>query len=269
MGESQAETKKGFLRNDRKLVCSMLVLYGFCILGLIAATVWGLDRRSRKIAADATSTADALATQQANTTATAVAHAKELEEYEFIERFDMNVNDWLVGPQNNEYWIGTTAIADGVYLWDVTEVKKTFIGWADFSRDRVLTDFDVYVDFKILEGKRNQVCSGLIFRRSSKGWDHGGYSFTVCNSNFFQVSYHQKDWENISDWTYSPIIQPSDWNRIEVSARGDHFTFVINNEVVFEMTDDRRKVGDLALFVQLNDQNPAKVSFDNFGLQSR
>jgi hypothetical protein len=267
--QMSVEEKKSFLKNDRLLVCSMLTFYAVCILGLIAVTFWGLDRRNKQSAANATSTANAIATQQVNATATAIAHAKKLEDYKFIDRFDTNVNDWMTGYQDNEYWVGEATIRDGVYLWDVMEVKKTFIYWAGYSQDKTFKDFDVYVDLKILEAETDQVCGGLIYRKSSKGWDHGGYAFKVCNSAFFKVSYHADDWQSISEWRYSPAIRPIDWNRIEVNARGDHFTFLVNNVVVFETTDDRLKEGKIALFVELNDQNPAKVSFDNFGLQPR
>ncbi|RPI88612.1 MAG: DUF1080 domain-containing protein [Chloroflexi bacterium] len=268
--QQPSENKKGQMRNDTRLVCGMLVFYGFCILGLIGATFWGLDRRNKNISANATSTAIAIATQKANATTTAVAHARELDKYEFIDRFDGNANDWMTGPQNNEYWIGKTTIRDGVYLWDVTTVKKGFLYWANHSVDEILEDFDVYLDSKVLESETEKVCSGLIFRRSSAGWDHGGYAFMICNNGAFHVSYHgENDWEDISAWQYSTAIQPRDWNRIEVSARGDDFTFLINSLVVYEMTDGRQKNGDLALFVQITDQNPARVVFDNFGLQSR
>jgi hypothetical protein len=264
------EKEKSFFRNDRKLVCSMLVVYGFCILGLIAVAFWGLSRRQLTLSANATSTALAAATQQANGTATAVVHRKELETYEFIDHFDTNVNKWMLGSQDNEYWIGKTIIKAGVYLWDVAEVKQGFIQWANCSEDKTFEDFDIYVDSKILESKSNQVCSGLIFRRSSKGWDHGGYAFNVCNSAFFNVAYHGEDgWQQISDWQYHPAIQATDWNRLEVNARGDQFTFTINNIVVFEITDNRQKDGEIALFVELHDENPAKILFDNFGYQRR
>ena len=261
------ENDTSFFRNNRKLVCSVLVVCGLCILGLSATTFLGLYLRQEMISANTTSTALAVATQQAGTS-TAVAHMKELETYEFIDPFDTNVNEWMLGPHDNEYWIGKTIIKAGVYLWDITEVKQGFVQWANYSEDQMFEDFDMFVDSKILESKSNQVCSGLIFRRSSKGWDHGGYAFNVCNSAFFTVAYHgEEGWQQISDWQYSPAIQAAEWNRLEVNARGDQFTFIINNIIVFEMTDDRQKEGEIALFVELHDENPAKVLFDNFGYQ--
>lgn len=269
MENTTVETKKGFFQNDPLLVCSMFAFYGICIVGAIALVFWGLFRREQTISVNSTATAVKSATEQANTTATAAARTTEQAQYKNIDHFDTNANHWLTGPQNNDYWIGTTNIKDGIYLWDITEVKQTFIYWADYSPGKSVEDFDVYVDSQIQESKSNKVCTGIIFRRSSKGWDQGGYTFTVCNSAFFDFSYHdEKGWQNLSEWKYSPVIQPADWNRIEVSARGGHFTFSINNSMVLEMTDDKQSIGDLALFVEIDDKNPAKVSFDNFGFQS-
>src|SRR5688500_4053034 len=96
------ENQKSFFQNDRKLVCSMLVIYGLCIFGAIAATFRGLNDRRLTLAANATSTAFAVATQKANVTATAISHATQQAEYEFVDRFDDNKNDWRSGPENSK-----------------------------------------------------------------------------------------------------------------------------------------------------------------------
>ena len=77
------ENQKGFFQNDRKLVCSMLVMYSLCIFGAIAATFWGLNRRRLVLSANTTATAAAVGTLRANVTATAVSRATEQAGYEF------------------------------------------------------------------------------------------------------------------------------------------------------------------------------------------
>src|SRR5258706_3649640 len=134
--------RKSFLQNDRMLVCSMLIFYGLCFFGAIAAVFWGLNRREQTISTNATSTAGVIATQQANATGTAIVRATEQANYGFIDRFDKNNNFWLTGPQNNDYWVGKATIKDGTYLWDVINVKKTFIYWSDFYRNQTTKDFD-------------------------------------------------------------------------------------------------------------------------------
>ncbi len=264
------EDKKSFLQNDRKLVCSMLIIYGLCILGLVAATVWGLDRRSKAISANATSTAFAQATQQAKTTATAVAHATEQTQYEFIDRFNNNAEEWLIVSSDDEFMSGSVSITRGVYLWNIQEVKKTFVWWSDFREGDEFKDFDIYVDTKIVDKEPGDACSGFIFRADSGDREKGSYVFAVCSGSNFYVSYYKGDeWKPILRGTYSRAIRNSDWNRLEIKARGNDFNFTINNDAVFEMTDDRQPKGGLALYVEVNEKRPVSISFDNFGFQSR
>lgn len=264
-----SEEKKSFLQNDRKLVCLMLIVYGVCILGFIGATFWGLDRRSKQISANATSTASVLATQHANSTATVVAHREAQKQYELIDLFSTNKNRWRSGPENNDYWSGNIEIKSGFYLWNIKTTKYTFVSWADFTPRGYIYDFDVYVDTRVEEAEPGDVCSGLLFRISPDGWDEGGYYFALCNDSRIKVSYHtEKDgWKNIVSLPYHE--RSNDWDRLEISARGSHFTFFMNGDKVYEMEDDRQKVGDLALAVELNETVSARVLFDNFGLQPR
>lgn len=134
----------------------------------------------------------------------------------------------------------------------------------------MIVNFDVYVDTKVLEGNWGEVCSGLIFRQAHEGWDEGAYIFSVCNDSHFEVDYHGPNgWEDITDWKYTDVIRNSDWNRIQVSARDEHFILSINNVDVLEMEDDRQTIGGLAIFITVREKNPAVVWFDNFGYQTR
>ncbi len=263
------ENKKGFLQNDRLLVFSMLAFYGLCLIGLIAATFWWLDRRQQVISANETATGIAVATQHANATSTAIVRATEQSHYEIVERFDTVSGRWLTGIVDSEYWKGRRAIQDDSYLWEVKEVKKTFISWADFYKGDKITDFDVYVDTKVLDSSPGDVCSGLLFRISPEGWDSGGYYFALCSNSLTTISYHtEKDgWETITRIPY--YERSNDWNRLEIIARGTHFIFFINGDWIYEMDDDRQKVGGLALVMELNKKVSAEIIFDNFGYQSR
>jgi hypothetical protein len=270
--QPQTENKKHTLRNDSLLVCSMLAIYGVCILGFIGATLWGLDRRSTRISAHATSTAFAVATQNANATATMVARPTEQAKYAIVDPFNDNSEYWMTESSDDEFMVGAIAIQGGVYAWNMREVKQPFVYWANFRKNRPFEDFDVYVDSKIItsDGKPGDFCSGFVFRNVSYDLEEGTYTFSVCSDSYFKVEYYEKEkWNTISDWTYSRAIQRADWNRLEVSARGDHFSFIINNEVVFEMTDDRLSKGGIGLLVEVNEAEPVKIWFDNFGLQSR
>lgn len=218
----------------------------------------------------ANATASALPTSTPNITATVISHATEQASYDLVDRFNGNFYRWEEGSNNSDYWTGERYVLEGVYQWYVMDVKQGFIDWSNVPQGKNIKDFDAYVDFKIPSSISRGVCAGIMFRVSPDGWYTGGYAFMVCNSGYYTFSYHMHDrWDSISDWNRSPVIRPTDWNRIEVSARGDQFTFAINNETVFEATDKRRVVGDLALLVQVTDLNPAQILFDNFGLQIR
>ncbi len=268
--QQQGESKKGFFRNDRKLVCSMLVFYGLCILGLVAGTVWGLDRRSKAISANATSTDFAVGTRQAKVTATAVARASAQAQYSFIEPFDDNSRGWFAKTVDDEYMRGSIAIEGGTYVWDIREVKKPFSYWANFPLGNSFKDFDMYVDFKVADDAPDNVCGGFVFRSASTDWEKGAYIFSVCKSSYFYVSYYkQGKYEDITNWMRSRNVQTFGWNRLEMSARGSHFTFLINGNTEYEMNDDRQKTGGLALVIAVNTKEPVRVFFDNFGFQPR
>ena len=261
--------KKALWQDDRMLVCGMLVVYGVCILVVVGAVFFGLNRRVQTIALNATATAVAESTQQAQATMTAAVHATEQAGYEFVEHFDTNLNLWRSRREDNEYWKGIIKVTEGYYIWEVTDVKETFASWADFPRTNYMKDFDVYVDTKISNSSLGDACSGLLFRVDPAGWDSGGFSFVLCNDSSVRISYHTETdgWERIANRLY--FDYSSRWNRLEIKARGSHFSFSINGEPIYEMDDNRKKAGGLALVVDINEKAPATIWFDNFGLQRR
>ncbi len=269
--ETQSTTgKKGFFQNDRLLVCSMLAFYGICIFGCIAAAFWGLNRTNQMITTNTTSTASANATQQAMGTATALAQLAEQDKYEYIERFDKVTSNWYVGSYEKKYGDLRLIIENGVYIWDVTDTKG-FTQSTPFYQGNKIKDFDIYVDLKFIEDYNvGAACSGFFFRRPTNDLNDGHYTFTVCDDSRFEIYFYKENrWENIAFIEHENSIRPFDWNRIEVIARGDHFTFIINNREVYKMTDNRLKEGGLGLFIDIDKENPAEIWFDNFGYQTR
>lgn len=262
--------KKGFFKNDRMFVCSMLAFYSVCTIGVIALLFWGLDRRNKTVSANATATGAVVATQNANVTATAVARLAEHDQYEFIERFNEVSGRWYVGPHAKQYGDASYAIKNGFYIWDVRKSDK-FTYSSNFYKGSRIEDFDAYVDVKIIESESQEfVCPALVFRKSEKDFVGGAFVFSICNDSRFKVQYYDNDgWMLITSSDYSSVIYLDDWYRIEVNARGDRFVFLINHVQVFEMTDTRLEQGGLALFLEVPNGEAAVVWFDNFGFQSR
>ena len=264
------QNSKGFLHNDKMLVCSMLVLYGVCILDFIAAAFLWLNQIRETAFASATATTSASSTQEANWTATTVAHSTQQAEYRIVDDFTDNHWSWLTETVNDEYMDGLIRIHSGIYAWKIRDVKQPFVYWSHFRGRPNVKDFDMYVDTRVAEGAPGDACSGFVFRTASVDWEDGAYTFSVCNDSYFGVSYYEQgEWEAISDYMYSDVIRQNDWNRVEVSARGNDFTFTINHTVVYEITDDRQPIGGLALLVEVNETNPVTIWFDNFGFQAR
>lgn len=265
------EKKKSLLQNDNLLVCGMLVIYGVCILGALGAGFFGLRWGSQKISTNATATAAVIATKQAQTTATAAARLAEEDKYEYIERFDKITGDWFVGEDKSAYGDVDVSIKDGVYVWKINDPMGYIQGEDFYRKTTELKDYDVYVDLKFVETVRTEdTCGGLTVRKSVAGWDGGAYVFFICDAGYYEVEYFKSDeWETIQPPKYSDTISLRDWNRIEVSAVGDHFIFTINNTRVFETVDSRRDRGGISLYIEAPDGNTTVIWFDNFGFQSR
>jgi hypothetical protein len=202
----------------------------------------------------------------------AIAQSTQVAGYHFFDDFHDNRNEWKVGPESNDFWEGTYAIEDGMYVWNVDEFYQggSFLSWRDHGNiiyELYVRDFDMSVDAK-LGTPGADLCYGLVFRES----DAGSYMLNVCDDQLFAVSYNEDGTEQdelIQGWKFSRAIRSGDWNTLAVSARGDHFVLSINNQVVFEFTDTRLTGGKVYLLLSSNQAIPGAVMFDNFGVQPK
>jgi hypothetical protein len=129
----------------------------------------------------------------------------------------------------------------------------------------------MYMDVKFQAvSPDGDTCSGFVFRKSSLDWDGGAFIFAICEASYYEIYYYSSTgWETIFVSNRETIINPDDWNRIAISARGNHYTFAINHQTVYEMDDDRRKTGAFGIYVDIDGNNSGVIWFDNFGFQSR
>ncbi|MEW6286619.1 MAG: hypothetical protein AB1509_10335 [Chloroflexota bacterium] len=260
-------------RTDQKdllFACGMLTVYAVCFIAFVFGSFLWIKEDKKTVMANATATEGAAATQRANMTVTAVARITEQATYEHIDRFDDNSGRWYVGTVNGDYGDFSAYIANGEYVWNIIDAKGYTLG-DDFYKGQGIKDFDAYVDIMFSKPpETGGICGGLTFRKSSMGWEDGAYVFAVCSDLNYIVSYYQiGEWTSLMREWVGDLIFPTEWNRIEVHVSGNEFVFYINNHPVFEMQDDRRKSGNLGLFIDMEKGNPAVLRFDNFAVQRR
>jgi hypothetical protein len=235
---------------------------------------------AQALAIEATATAEAFAMQatataqalEIQTTATAQAKLAELMGYRYFDDFNNNNNEWRSrDAEDNDFWAGTTLIQTGVYTWQVTEVKDTFVAWSDFDAAEPMQDFDVAVNARREKGQADEYCYGLLFRKSPDGFSEGSYVFTVCENGYFKINYYDGEvlWEDIQDWTETSALNPNDWNLLEVSARGSNFDLFINHQLVASFSDTRLSEGIVSIFIDVYEKETGQIDFDFFALQPR
>lgn len=211
------------------------------------------------------------ATSQVLATATGIRHSTQIASYEIYDEFDANWRNWGTGVQNNEYWNGKIHIKDGLYIWDIREIKNVgCYSWRGFNQE-ITQDFDLSVDAKVATGSHELLCYGIAFRASPIDFNHGSYMFTVCESGVFEVQYQNRvdGPETPIPWTRSQAIRSDGGNTISVSAEGESVKLLINHAVVGEFKDQYLKRGYVYLFVRMFDDQPGAVHFDNFGFEPR
>jgi hypothetical protein len=237
-----------------------------------SATAQALAIQATATAAQLQVNATATAAEfQARVSATAIAKEAELRTYQYFDPFDANNNDWREGDEDNDFWTGNISIKNDVYVWQVDEVKEAFVAWSDFQKADVLKNFDLVVLARRVQGKPENICYGVIFRKSPDGFDSGAYLLSVCEHGYFIINYYSEEtgWENIEDWTETDLIYPDNWNQIEIRARGKTFDIFINNQPLVSFEDDRLAEGYVSLFIDNYELEAAEIWFDNFALQPR
>ena len=67
-----------------------------------------------------------------------------------------------------------------------------------------------------------------------------------------------------SCWVDLPeLIQPGEWNHIEITANGSEITYKVNDISVTSVNDTRLTRGTIALFAGTHDEDSARIKIDN------
>ncbi len=206
-------------------------------------------------------------------TATHVAAETERAKFEIFDQFNNNTNGWGIGTYDDNYGTGQISILNGVYVWNVDKAKQGFVHWESRHSGRLdFTDFDVYVDARLIRGSSSGVCYGLQFRVSLVRQVNNYYIYIVCDNGYFYVSYYDGEsnsWSDLIGWTKTDVVNAGNWNTIGISARGTHFVFTINDWHVAARDDNRLDEGEVRLATDVQSGDGGTIWFDNFALQSK
>ncbi len=180
-----------------------------------------------------------------------------------VDAFDDNTNDWVVTAYQDDWGRVRREIADGVYRWEI-EAFRSVSRWC-MPEVTPVADFRLAVEAQRVSGPED-VAYGLVFRHTAGSY----YLFSVRENGYFRFSlWADFAWMPIVDWTETPLVRAGEVNRLEVVAKGTHFSLHINGQPVAEAEDDYLVSGEVGLSVALFTPGKAVVVFDNFDLRGR
>lgn len=248
------------------ICCIVVVAYSSYAYINSVATTWAVAMTDTQAAAT-----NSTATAQGYTTATSVAYSTQIAEYLIFDDFDSNLRRWYSNSaEANKYWEGSIGVQDGLYVWDVTEVKdQGSFSWRSYDGQGAYQNFDLSVDVKLEKGSPELLCYGIAFRASPRSFNSGAYILSICDAGVFEVKYHNKeaDSEVISPWQQTNSIRSGEWNTISVKAQDEKIFISINHSVVLKFEDKHTAKGYVYLILRMFDDQPGTVYFDNFAFQ--
>lgn len=234
----------------------------------------------RNAAATATAHAQAEATDEARSLATARAQATAYAQVTaqailtrqadwpivFSDTFDNNVQGWPLAPQRDSSIAVVPEIEAGQMRFTVTVDNGN--SYENFVPENgpVFTDVYAAVDVRFLgPDVVGQSAYGLIVRQVDQDYiffglkDDGAFRvLVVFESGIYQLY-------DIG----SAVIQPAETNRLAVRVIGRDFLFFINDELVWQFTEDDSTAGQVGLGVDaLTAHGQTRVVFDNLEIRA-
>ena len=230
-----------------------------------AAVVEAAQTASVELAAAGTSTAEAPPTE---TTPLQAASLAELPAAHWSlvldESFESNLNGWEpFSDFSDEFGTRTFAFSSGTYRWTVEPDRD--VNLHDTPDMNVLTDFYAAVTVRQIQGPQS-TDYGLAFRVVSSGGIDSFYAFSISDTQQYSWQVlNDGQWTTLIPWTTHEAILPGGANRMAVLAEGEHFSFIVNDQLVAEGEDSTHIQGRAGLVVDLFDPGvPAEFVFDDF-----
>jgi hypothetical protein len=218
-----------------------------------------LEARSTDVAFKATQTAQAVT---ARATGEAVVAAKSGWPKLLSELFKDNHLGWPVGVKKDHSLSVTSQVADGSYQW--TTVVKNGNSYFNLIPEKgpLLTDFYAKVAVQFGSGYDDQSAYGITFRNVK---DDYGF-FGISKSGSFRIlEVHDTGIYHLDQESSSEIdTGTGHTNQIAIVAVGPDFAFLINDQVVGEMSADLDP-GKIGLGVDtLSSEPESQVAFSAF-----
>jgi hypothetical protein len=213
------------------------------------------------VAADATAQVEAAATAQG------IIAAQSAWPAVFSDKFSNNQLGWPVGPSDDDYFTITTTVKSSKFAWALVPKQSAYANAYPLN-PKAYGDFSVTVKVKFVQGgKDGNTAVGLVFRHADQ--DYGFFGIDP-NGNYrvilaFDGSGVQETQEAPSEAIHAGAGQV---NLLTARALGQDFVFQVNDEVVWQTSQDLPK-GDFGLGVDAKDQgDPVSVEFTEYQLHA-
>ncbi|MBI1878654.1 MAG: DUF1080 domain-containing protein, partial [Chloroflexi bacterium] len=180
------------------------------------------------------------------------------------ESFDSDAKGWATGEFDDEYSQHEVTIEEGRYTLSVTSKpdKKPYVEKELPSRK--FSDFILTIDATPRDSETHY-SYGVAFRLDDDGND---YVFEIGNDGLYAVQLYNDEWKTLKDWSSTPAIKPGETNRLIISAKGNTFTFYVNDVQLTTLEDDTIAEGKVALVVDMFEgDKSAAVDFDNLTIR--
>jgi hypothetical protein len=174
------------------------------------------------------------------------------------ESFIDNQNGWVTGKYEDKNASAFREIDNGRYRWQ-TAFKKSWMIW-DAPLFDPASNFFFAVDVKLVNGPRNDIGIGFLFRRTQDDY----YFYKIADTQYFMLLLnHKGEWKTLIPWTFVKSIKPGFYNRIAVIAVGSALHLYINDIQVGYFEDSTIYNGNVILAIEGIDNSETIVDFDN------
>jgi hypothetical protein len=179
------------------------------------------------------------------------------------DKFSNNQLGWPVGPSDDDYFSITTTVKSKKFAWAFVPKQSAYANAYPLN-PKAYSDFSATVKVKFVQGGEDgNTAVGLVFRHADQ--DYGFFGIDP-NGNYriilaFVGSGVQENQEDKSAAIHTGAGQV---NQLTVRAVGADFVFQVNDEVVWQVSQDLPK-GDFGLGVDAKDQGDAvSVEFTEY-----